>query len=194
MSTTLITDATVEPITLAEARLHLRLASDYTAEDTTIEALIKAARTMAEHELGRALIQQTWEEVLDAFPDDEIMLSKPAVLAVISIKYIDAGGVERTIPSANYSLDRSTLPGWVKPAYGLAWPTDALDSTNVVRVRYTAGYGVDATAVPATVKRWMLIQIGTMWRNREAFVEGVSVADIPNRWVAGLLDSERVYA
>lgn len=193
MSLLLITDAATEPVTLAEARLHLRLASDYTTEDATISALIKAARRMAEHELGRALITQTWEEVLDAFPDDEIALTMPRVIAITSIKYIDTSEVEQTITSTNYALDSSALPGWVKPAYGLDWPTDVLDSTNVVRVRYTAGYG-SASDVPEEVKAWIKLQLASMWRNREAFAEGVSVAEIPNRFVAALLDRERVYA
>lgn len=193
MSLLLITDAATEPVTLAEARLHLRLASDYTTEDATISALITAARRMAEHELGRALITQTWEQVLDEFPGDEIELTKPKVIAITSIKYINTSEVETTIDSADYALDSSTLPGWVKPAYGVDWPTDVLDSTNVVRVRYTAGYGA-ASAVPEEIKAWIKLQVASMWRNREAFVEGVSVAEIPNRFVASLLDRERVYA
>lgn len=193
MSLLLITDAATEPVTLAEARLHLRLASDYTTEDATISALIKAARRMAEHELGRALITQTWEEVLDAFPADEIELTMPKVLAITSIKYIDTDEVEQTITSTNYSLDSSKLPGWVKPAYGLDWPTDVLDSTNVVRVRYTAGYGA-ASDVPEEIKTWMKLQIEAMWRTRGSFITGVSVSEVPNRWVASMLDRERVYA
>lgn len=46
MGTLKITDATVEPVTLAEAKLHLRV--DHNAEDALITALITATRQAAE--------------------------------------------------------------------------------------------------------------------------------------------------
>jgi uncharacterized phiE125 gp8 family phage protein len=193
MALILITDAASEPITLADARLHLRLASDYTTEDAIISALVKAARRMAEQELGRALITQTWEVVLDAFPADEIELPKPSVQAITSVKYIDTSSVEQTLSSATYSLDTSTLPGWLKPAYGTDWPSDVLDSTNVVRVRFTAGYGSSASDVPPEIVAWMKVQLATLWRNREAFMAGVSVTELPGRYIDSLLDRERWY-
>ena len=62
-----ITAPATEPIDLATAKLHCRV--DGTDEDTLIAALIVAAREQAEHETGRALVTQTWEQVHDAFPD-----------------------------------------------------------------------------------------------------------------------------
>ena len=62
-----ITDATVEPLSIWQVRDHLRIDDD--AFDLPIAGWITAARRQAEHELGRALISQTWELVLPSFPD-----------------------------------------------------------------------------------------------------------------------------
>ena len=92
MSLTLIAAPILEPMTLAEAKLHLRV--DGTDEDDLITALIVAARRRAEHLLTRALITQTWELTLDEFPAADIQLPKPGVLSIVSVKYLDSAGVE----------------------------------------------------------------------------------------------------
>ena len=66
MTLKLITAPAAEPVLLADAKLHLRV--DHIADDDLITSLITAAREAAEHLTGRALITQTWERVLGAFP------------------------------------------------------------------------------------------------------------------------------
>ena len=59
-----VVDPASEPITLAEAKSHLRVTSN--AEDALINSLIVAARDLCEHETGgRVLMTQTWELSLD---------------------------------------------------------------------------------------------------------------------------------
>ena len=193
MSLRLITDATTEPVTLAQARRHLRIDDDYTAEDADISDMIVAARKQAEHECGRALTTQTWERVLDAFPAAEIELGKPSVIAITSIKYIDPVSVEQTLSGAQYVLDRDTDPGYVLPAAGTSWPATYADTTNAVRVRFTAGYLADEDKERAMLRRWMLLQIGVMWEHRKGLVSG-SVGEIPGRFTDRLLDGYRVFA
>ena len=56
MSYRVITAVAIEPVTLAEARLQLRMTVDDTAaDDPLINVLITAAREFAEHYTGRAL-------------------------------------------------------------------------------------------------------------------------------------------
>lgn len=192
MTLKLITEPSVEPLTLDQARLHCRVDPDYTTEDATLTALIIAARRMAEHELGRALVTQTWEEIYDEFPPSEIELTKPGVLSIVSVKYLDTDGVQQTIDSANYTLDAETLPGYVHPVVGYSWPS-TIDSANAVRVRFTCGYGPAATDVPGEIVAWIKMQLSALWENRKGWVEGVSVTPLPNRFIDSLLDRERVY-
>ena len=63
-----ITPVATEPVTLAQARLQVRLTDDDgTDEDTLLTAYITAAREIAEHYTGRALAPQTLEAALQRF-------------------------------------------------------------------------------------------------------------------------------
>lgn len=192
MSMTLITAPALEPITLADAKVHLRV--DGTAEDTAITSMIVAARRMAEHRLNRALITQTWELALDAFDTEADVIKLPLgrALSVVSIKYLDATNFEQTMNASLYTLDAAATPSTVRLATGTSWPS-TYSTANAVKVRYTAGYGAAASNVPADVIAWMLLQIGAMHRHASAIATGVSVSELPGRFVDGLLDAERVY-
>lgn len=58
MKVTLITPPASEPVTLLEAKLHLRVDTDM--EDGLISALIITAREQVEHVTGQRLVTQTW--------------------------------------------------------------------------------------------------------------------------------------
>lgn len=188
MTTRLITAPATEPVTLADAKLQCRV--DDATDDTLITSLIIAAREQCEHILQRALITQTWEKVLDAFPEDnDIELLNPPILAITSIKYIDAVTAnEVTLVSNQYSLDKDSEPGWVMPAYGVTWPT-ALDIANAVRVRYTAGYGA-AADVPAAIKNWILLAVKELY---DGCGDGQEYGKLPNDFCSGMLDRYRIW-
>jgi uncharacterized phiE125 gp8 family phage protein len=178
-------DAATEPITTAEAKAHLRVTTS--TDDTLIDALVKAVRQMAENELRRSLITQTWTKTIDEFPD-AIELPYPPVIAVASLKYYDKDAVQQTLDPSQYTVDSKSEPGWIVPAYGVSWP-DTLAAINVVEVIYTAGFGA-AVAVPQSVKNWILLHVGHLYENREATIPGVSITPLP--FISALLDPYRV--
>ena len=186
----LITAPAVEPISLAEAKAHLRV--DAASEDTLIGLLIGSARQAAEHELGRSLITQTWELVLDAFPAGQIEIPAGGVASVVSVKYHDAAGVEQTLDTADYIVDTDSTPAHVVLADGSGWPSTA-DRPAAVRVRFIAGFGATAADVPASIRHWMLLHIGSGYANRESVAAGAPVVELPGRYHAALLDPYRVY-
>jgi uncharacterized phiE125 gp8 family phage protein len=185
-----ITDASTEPVSVAEAKLHLRVDAGATDEDALIGALITAARQMAEGELRRTLVSTLWEMRTDAFPD-AIALDWPRVLSIESLQYVDTGGALRALDPADFVLDASNDagPAWLVPAYGKAWP-DTRDEINTVRVRYTAGYGDSADDVPAAIRQWILLHVGAMYDRREA-VDAAGMQ--PLSFLCGLLDPYRVF-
>lgn len=185
MGLKLITPPATEPVTLAEAKAHLRV--DIADDDALITSLIVAARTDCENLIQRALITQTWEKAVDAF-GEAIELPKPPLISVLHVRYDDTNGVEQTLASLSYQVDNFSEPGWVVPAYGFDWP-DTREQINAVRVRYTAGYG-SAAAVPQPIKQWILIRVGQLHEHREQVAAGVSVATLP--FVDSLLDTYRV--
>lgn len=191
-----ITAPSFEPITVAEAKAHCRETSS--AWDAVFPTIIGAARERAEIELGRGLMLQTWECSVDGF-EEAVRLWPTKVLAIVSVTYIDTEGNAQVLAADQYALDNESVPGWIKPAYGLTWPATR-DVMNAVTVRYRVGYVDDAaeatqrSAVPFAIKQWMLVQIATLYENREQLITGTSVSDLPGRVVDGLLDRERTYA
>lgn len=135
MAKKLITPAEELPVSLVDAKKRLRV--DFADEDTVITQLIKSATTYAERFLGRALVPQTWELTLDAFPANEIKIPLPPLIEVVSIKYDDGAGTEQTLSVSSYSVDSVSQPGWVVPAS--SWPS-TFDGINAVRIRFRAGY------------------------------------------------------
>lgn len=189
MALKLITAPAEKPVTLAAAKLHCKV--DVTDDDTLLTALIAAATEQAEHRTSRALITQTWELALDAFPAVEIELPLIPAASITSIKYLDAAGVEQTINNLEYGLDTyDSQRHWVIPASDFAWP-GTYNAANAVKVRYVAGFG-DAAAVPDSIKQWILLAVGAWYANREAIAQNESYA-LPHGCLDGLLDPYRVY-
>lgn len=151
----------------------------YSAEDSLISALITAAREYCENIQHRALCTQTWELVLDDWPnEDYIELPMPPLQSVTSVKYKDTAGTETTWASTNYIVDPDSFVGRLALAYGITWPSGELYPAGGIRIRFVCGYGV-ASAVPQAVKQAMLLLIGHWYENREAVNIGNIVNDIP---------------
>lgn len=176
-----------EPVTLAEAKAQCRV--DGTDDDVFLSALIQSAREMAEHQTGRALITQTYELVLDAFPS-AFVLRHPPIIAVVSVKFLDVAGNQQTLDLADTLLDNDSEPGYLVPAYGKAWP-ESFPVPNAVRVRYTAGYG-DRTKVPESIKAWMKLMIGNAYVHRETVLAG-QISTLGRAYWDALLDPYRLY-
>jgi uncharacterized phiE125 gp8 family phage protein len=186
MTTVVYTAPATEPLTLSEAKLHLRV--DVTDDDTLITSMIKVARQQAEQELRRALITQTIDVYFDAFGTRLLL---PPVSAVSAITYVDTAGATQTLAADQYLVDVISEPAKVCPAYAVTWPATR-DQANAVKVRCTAGYG-NAAAVPEAIKQWMLMRISSMYDNRAEYAAAgrdVKVASLP--FVDSLLDPYRV--
>lgn len=193
-STSLATAPATEPLTATEAKLHLRV--DHTTDDDLITSLIVAARQHCENFTGRALITQTWDLKLDAFPSlgEPIRLVKPPVSSVTSVTYVDADGATQTWTS---SLYRTDLPagtwaqaGRIEPAHGESYP-EIRQVSNAVTVRCVHGYGAAAT-VPDAIKAAMKLLIGHWYENRESVIVGATAMPVPMA-VDALLVPFKVY-
>lgn len=174
MAITIVTPPSEEPLTLTEAKIHLRV--DHTDDDALITSLIFAARQYVEQYLQRAIITQTLRLTMDAFPDGDIKVY-PSLQSITSIKYIDTDGVLQTWPTANYLVDTYSLIGRVSPAYGDSYP-DTRNQLNAIEIVFIAGYGV-AADVPQSIKQAMFLIIGHWYENREAINIDNTVNELP---------------
>lgn len=176
---TLVTAPAVEPITTTEAKLHLRV--DVAADDTLIDRLIEAARQTIEQHLGRALITQTWDYVIDAPPcgDAPLLVPRVPLLGVTSITSYSTANVGTVFSSSKYLVDTASEPGRIVLNNGFDWPDDDLREANAIIVRYTAGYGSAPGAVPAALKHAMLLLMGHWYTHREAVTIGNITTVLP---------------
>lgn len=188
MSHKVIVQPAAEPITLQEAKRHLRVVFD--DEDTQIEAMIVAARQMAEERLNRALMPQTIAFTADSF-GKEVALPRPPLRTLGGVSYIDVDGAVQTMDPANYVVDTFRDPPRVVVPYGTTWPTTR-NQSGAVTVTYEAGYA-DAESVPAPIKHWMLLAIGAMYEHRESMTAGVQVYMLPETFTSWLLQPYMVY-
>ena len=185
----LVTAPAEEPITLAEAKLNLRV--DHNDEDSRISALIAAARKAAENRSSTVLITQTLDYYLDRFPGWEIELPKGPLQSLTSITYIDADGVTQTLSSAEYLVDVAHERGRITPAFGKVWPATR-EQINAIIIRYQAGRAT-AAAVSEEIKQWMHLAIATWYENRAAILTGSAPAELPSDFFAHLLDAHKVW-
>ena len=193
MAYRVITPSATEPVTLEEAKLHLRV--DIDDDDALIAGLITAARELAEHYTGRAFGTQTLEMALRCFPyccrrndhDRGIDLDMPPVASVTSIKYTDGAGAEQTVAPAAYSLSLYGLAQRITPAYATYWPISQ-DIADAVRIRYVTGY----TNLPKAAKQALLLMIGHLYANREA-VGPTTMAEMP-MGACALLDTIKIWS
>lgn len=189
MPLTLISAPTEIPVTLAEAKLHLRIEDSATEEDALITRAIKAATAACENMIRRAIMTQTWEISLDEFPSGPIRLARPPVQAITSISYYREGdGQLVLLDGADYYLDTATLPGWACCDPEKDWPLDVYERAGAVMVRFTAGYA-DAASVPEPIKEWIFCAIEDLYRNRGVMIDS---RDKPNDFINGLLDGYTV--
>jgi uncharacterized phiE125 gp8 family phage protein len=162
----LITAPAVEPVTLPEAKAHLRVL--HSAEDTLIEGLVKAARIHIEATTGRALVTQTWDFWLPAFPVSGVVeLPKPPLQTVTWVKYRDLDGVEQTLDAADYLVVAPGLIGTVELAPDADWPATQTRQ-QAIAVRFVAGYGAAADSVPADLRAALLLMAEHLYYNRGA--------------------------
>lgn len=185
MPTIKITDAAVEPVSLADAKVHLKEELDETHNDAYITSLIMVARQAAEDRLQRTLIDTTWLRTLERFPryGGHIELPMPRILAVQSVQYLAPDGTLTTLDPAAYELDPVAEPGLLLPAHGTSWPATR-ERPGAVQVRYRAGYGESAAHVPQPIVHWIKLALTELYENRSRSAERPV---LPHQFADGLL-------
>ncbi|KKL52184.1 hypothetical protein LCGC14_2288070, partial [marine sediment metagenome] len=71
------------------------------------------------------------------------------------------------LTASTYIVDTNSEPGRLSLAYNAVWPNETLRPVNGVVVRFVAGYGSVATAVPNMAKQAVKLMVGHMFEHRE---------------------------
>ncbi len=197
----LITEPTLEPLTLAQVKSRLRV--DQGVDDSELRDIwIPAVRRLVEAHTGRALITQQWLVTADRFPgllssvimlpaaalpagmpgfiDVQIELPIAPIQSVDSVVYADMSNTPQTLDPARYEYDANVEPVRLRPKFNTAWPS-TYPKLQAVQVSVTAGYGDTPADIPADLRGAMLIQLADWY-------DGASPVGELSNGVKGILD------
>lgn len=181
----------VEPLSLADAKAHLRV--DVSDDDSLITTLVTSARLAVERIISRSLITQTWQLNIDRFPDSNqhILLPQSPAQSVSQIQYVDQDGLTQTFASSKYTLDSNDQRRpRIALAFNESWPSEQ-DVVNAVTITYVAGFGSASSDVPEDLTSAIKLLVGLLYENREQ-ITVTNMQNIPFG-VMSLLADFRVY-
>ena len=177
MSLVLTSGPALEPVSLAEAKAHLRLETN--DDDTLLQSLITTSRLHIEAALGLALITQSWSWMFDHWPRGErVVLPLRPVQAVTHVRVWRQDGTSQTLPADNFILDGQGNPARLLPVAPAAL-VEPGQPGNGIEIGFTAGFGASASDVPATIRHALLLLITHWYEHREPVEIGASVNAVP---------------
>lgn len=186
-----ITEPTAEPLTVAEAKEHLRV--EHSDDDTIISNIITAAREYVETYLDCTLMLTQYKMTLDLFPAN-IELPKSPLSTVsgydaVTLTYTTDTEATVTLSTSEYRVDSYAVPAVLRPLYGDSWPAHLADY-NSIEVTFWAGYGSTSAAVPQRIRNAMLMLITHLYENRSSVQVGTVATVVPDS-MRMLLDSAK---
>jgi uncharacterized phiE125 gp8 family phage protein len=177
MALILTSGPAVEPVTLGEAKAHLRI--DGTAEDTLIASLIVTSRLHVEAAAGLALVTQHWSWYLDAWPPGRaVELPLRPIQSIAAVRLYDESGAATTLEPAAYLLDGAGLRPRLVRLGAPVWPRPGRIA-NGIEIAFAAGYGGAAADVPAPIRQAILILVAHWYEHRSPLEDGAHAAPLP---------------
>lgn len=160
-----VTAPTVEPVSLPQAKFHLKMIQDPADEtahpqDAEVRAMISAAREYAEQFCQRAFAAATYEARGAGF---DVPLLAP-VTSIVSVKYLDPEGAEQTLADTVYEIASNPDAPALRLRIAQVWPA-IYNREDAVRVQFKAGPAPEA--VSFLVKAAMLLIVGSLDQNRQ---------------------------
>lgn len=181
MKLKVITAPVALPVTLDQAKAHLKVL--WNDEDADITIKLKTAIEKAEQITNRKLGVYTYKGYLDQFPST-VKLPNPPLVTLTSVEYIDTDGNAQ--PWTDWYVDEVSEPAVL---YFNTLPTGVRsDNVNNVILTFDCGYAT----VPDSITSWILLYTATLYEHRENLVEGTVVSDKKAQYFNHLLDSYRI--
>lgn len=170
----------LEPISVAEAKLFLRVDDD--AENDVVAALITTARLHVERLTRRIMLAQSWRLYLDDLPPDGLVeLGIGPVRTVSEVVLYDANGVAVTVPAADYVVDVTAIPARIKfrSRPGILNGLGGKRALNGYEIDFIAGFGETTLQVPHDLRHAVLMLVAHWFENRSAVVSDASPVFTP---------------
>ena len=161
MRPVLITPPATEPVSLAEAKLYLRIDQD--DEDDLIRALVIAARLLVEAASGRMLIDQGWRIVLDRWPAGGV------VRQVTGVRVRDAAGAAAELAASAVVLEIGADPPMLRVEQPV--PPPGLSSGGI-EIDLLVGFGPGPAQTPEGLRQAMLALCARWFERRGDDLDG----------------------
>ena len=162
MSMQLITEPAIEPVTLDEAKLFLRI--DTTDDDALLASLITAARRLIEQTTRKCLLQQTWRFGLDRWPVATLLRLPLAPLMSLSMVTVMDGAGNRVAQSlANFQINPTSVPPTIQAK---TVPTSGAACEGGIQIDAAFGYGSTAASVPQPLRVAVLMVLARFYEMR----------------------------
>ena len=179
-----VTEPTEEPIDLADIKNRLRVDGDDTQDDALLQSMITTARRMAEEHLGRAILTQTREALIELTADhvrgslsgeigrrdSEFEIPFPRVQSITTVEIESNPGIWTIMTSDSYYSDIGAEPAkiWLKPFFWVNYNffTSYVRYRPRMRITYITGW-TSPNEVPEGVKEAIRQVIGSMYGSPE---------------------------
>ena len=159
-----------EPLTLEQARKHLRITPYGSplehADDDDIMAALTDARVWCENRTRRSFAKKTYQIALDDIPCGDLLQPYAAPLISIGgISYLDSEATLLSLDPSLFAIDDFQEPGWVMPSATNDWP-ETYAAVNAVKISYIAGNDAEHPIIGDCLRAIKLV-MGHFFENRE---------------------------
>jgi uncharacterized phiE125 gp8 family phage protein len=168
--------------------------SPTSSEDALLTDLIQAAREQVEDITRRALLTQTWDYYLDAFPQsNSFKIPFGNLQSVTHVKYTDSDGDQTTMTvSTDYIVETNAeYCGKIVLPYGTSWPSFTEYPSNPIVVRFVCGW-TSAASIPSKIRSAVKMILTDLYNNRESSIFGSGRYEA-NPAIVNLLSSSRLW-
>lgn len=186
----LITPSSLTPVTLTEAKDHLKVTG--TDSDTLIQTYLNAAIKRVEDYRQSPVMDSEWELYAKDWAIS-FNLQKHPVSAVNSVKYYDDDNVLTTVQSSNYRLQDFRVPCRLEFDSNFDEPS-VYDREYPIVINFNAGFSYAASAHYALIKQVIFLELGTYHEIRQSEMAGIGLSSVQMKAASmELLDSESMW-
>ena len=125
-----------------------------TSFDETITLLIEAVTDYAENYTNLTFINNNFRTFRDFFTNS-FELRKSPIQSITNVKFLDIDNILQTVPNTVYRLTE-TVYQRVFRLPTESWPGDVDNVPDAIQIEFLAGFGADATDVPANIRMAIL--------------------------------------
>lgn len=177
MALTLLSGPPGEPLTLTQAKAHLRV--EGSDEDLLISSIITASRVHLETALSFSLMTQSWSYRLDRWPDSGVVtLPLHPVQSVSEIRVYDENDVQTIVSASEYLLDAGPNPARLVCKDLSPWPKPARPIAGI-EILFSSGYGDAESDVPEPLRQAVRLLVAHWYERREPLQAGLDLKNAP---------------